>query len=113
MLQQKIIPPNNRKMSYHDLLPQELSDLQQQEELIIFDTRDSASFSLGHIPGARMIADAEIKSLILQRKSSVPVIVYCAHGNSSRDICQLLSGMGFKQVYNLEGGWLAWQNLQT
>lgn len=40
-------------------------------------------------------------------------MVYCAHGNSSRDICHLLSSMGFKEVYNLEGGWLAWQNLSA
>lgn len=35
-------------------------------------------------------------------------MVYCYHGNSSRDLCQLLNGLGFTQVYNLEGGWQAW-----
>ncbi len=60
-----------------------------------------------------MIEDHEIRRLILQKKRHSPVVVYCAHGNSSRDICHLLSGMGFEQVYNLEGGWLAWQHFNT
>jgi rhodanese-related sulfurtransferase len=99
-------------MNYLELFPQQLAGLQLNNDLTIFDTRDSASFNQGHIPGARMINDNEIKKLIIQKKRNSPVIVYCAHGNSSRDICHLLCGMGFKEVYNLEGGWLGWQNLQ-
>ncbi len=99
-------------MNYLELFPQQLAGLQLNNDLTIFDTRDSASFNQGHIPGARMIDDNEIKKLIIQKKRNSPVVVYCDHGNSSRDICHLLSGMGFKEVYNLEGGWLAWQNLQ-
>ncbi len=98
-------------MSYQDLLPQELPNLQQREDLTIFDTRDHASFTQGHIPGARMINDDEIKKLIIKKKRAAPVVIYCAHGNTSRDLCQLICGMDFKEVYNLQGGWLAWQNL--
>jgi rhodanese-related sulfurtransferase len=98
-------------MSYVDLLPQDFSQLQARDDLTIFDTRDTASFTQAHIPGARMIEDHEIKKLIIQKKRNAPVLVYCAHGNSSRDVCHLLNGMGFNEVYNLEGGWLAWQNL--
>jgi rhodanese-related sulfurtransferase len=99
-------------MSYLDLSPQQLTELQQKNDLTIFDTRDRMSFNLGHIPAARMIEDSEIKKLIIQKKRKSPVVVYCSHGNSSRDVCQLLSGMGFIEVYNLEGGWLAWQYFQ-
>jgi rhodanese-related sulfurtransferase len=98
-------------MSYSDLLPQQLAELQKNNNLTIFDTRDHSSFNQGHIPGARMIDDNEIKKLIIQKKRACPVVIYCSHGNSSRDLCQLMSGMGFKEVYNLDGGWLAWQNL--
>jgi len=38
--------------------------------------------------------------------------VYCYHGNSSRDLCTLLVGMGLRQVYNLVGGWAAWESWQ-
>jgi thiosulfate sulfurtransferase len=99
-------------MSYLDLFPQQLAELQLIDDLTIFDSRDNTSFTQGHIPGARMIDDNEIKKLILQKKRASPVVIYCAHGNSSRDLCQLMSGMGFKEVYNLEGGWLAWQGFK-
>ena len=100
-------------MNYLELSPEDFPALQSRDDVTIFDTRDAASFAQAHIPGARMIEDHEIKRLILQKKRNSPVVVYCAHGNSSRDICHLLSGMGFKQVYNLEGGWLSWQNLNA
>jgi rhodanese-related sulfurtransferase len=100
-------------MNYLELFTQQLAELQQNNDLTIFDTRDSASFNQGHIPAARIIEDREIKKLIIQKKRNSPIVVYCAHGNSSRDICHLLSEMGFREVYNLEGGWMAWQDLQA
>jgi rhodanese-related sulfurtransferase len=60
-------------MSYHDLNPEALPNLQSRNDLTIFDTRDSASFMQGHIPGARMIEDDEIKKLIVQRKRAAPL----------------------------------------
>jgi rhodanese-related sulfurtransferase len=100
-------------MSYLDMSPQQLAGLEPNKDIIIFDSRDSTSFNQGHIPGARMIDDNEIKKLIIQKRRASPLVIYCAHGNSSRDLCQLMNGMGFKAVYNLEGGWLAWQNTQA
>lgn len=100
-------------MSYIQLQPQDLSDLNLRDELTIFDSRDANSFTQAHIPGARMIEDREIQKLILQKKRNTPVVVYCYHGNSSKDICNLLCGMGFSEVYNLEGGWQAWQRLSA
>jgi ankyrin repeat protein len=41
------------------------------------------------------------------------VLVYCYHGNSSRDICQFIAGFGFKRVYNLVGGWQAWEQFSA
>ena len=48
-----------------------------------------------------------------KRRRNPPVVVYCYHANSSRDLCTLLSGFGFSQVFNLEGGWRAWDNFQA
>lgn len=59
-------------MNYLELLPQDLPALQLRADLTIFDTRDTASFTQAHIPGARMIEDNEIKQLILQKKGNHP-----------------------------------------
>jgi hypothetical protein len=42
------------------------------------------------------------------RQRERPVLVYCYHGNSSRDLCQFIAGFGYTRVYNLVGGWQDW-----
>ncbi|MBW2489793.1 MAG: sulfurtransferase, partial [Deltaproteobacteria bacterium] len=41
--------------------------------------------------------------------SQKPVVVYCASGGRSLAAAQLLSGLGFNEIYNLQGGIKAWQ----
>ncbi|MDR3394850.1 MAG: ankyrin repeat domain-containing protein [Parasulfuritortus sp.] len=96
-------------MSYHDIHPAEVPALSTEEDLLIFDIRDPASFARGHLDAAQPISDAALQDLFKSRKRERPVLVYCYHGNSSRDICQFIAGFGLKRVYNLAGGWLAWE----
>lgn len=100
-------------MSYQDIIPEQLDVLFQHEKLTIFDTREASYFSQGHLDGAVPISDQAVQKLIVLKQRHNPVLVYCYHGNSSRDICTLLNGMGFSQVYNLQGGWQAWQRFIT
>jgi rhodanese-related sulfurtransferase len=37
------------------------------------------------------------------------VYVYCRSGNRSGQACMMLEPYGFKNVYNVVGGMLAWQ----
>jgi rhodanese-related sulfurtransferase len=38
--------------------------------------------------------------------------VYCYHGNSSRDMADMIARLGFSNVSHLIGGWDAWANFQ-
>ncbi|MEW7979755.1 MAG: rhodanese-like domain-containing protein [Candidatus Sedimenticola endophacoides] len=96
-------------MSYQDIHTEELATLLDRDNLVIFDSRDDFSFSRGHLNGALRLNDEAIKRLIIEKKRQSPVLIYCYHGNSSRDYCQLLTSMGFAEVYNLQGGWQAWE----
>jgi rhodanese-related sulfurtransferase len=95
-------------MSYHDLHPARLQDLRAEPELLILDMRDPASLAQGHIEGAQPVSDALLGQLMRRRKRERPVVVYCYHGNSSRDLCQFIAGFGYTRVYNLVGGWQGW-----
>jgi rhodanese-related sulfurtransferase len=95
-------------MSYESLLAEQVPELLQQAELVVLDTRDPHSFAQGHLPNAKPADDANMVRLIRDKHKARPVLVYCYHGNSSRDLCRLLGGFGYTQVYNLEGGWQAW-----
>ena len=99
-------------MSYHDIHVTEVGDLLEKEAVTVIDTRDAQARSKGQLPNAQIPTDAVISNLIKQRRDNPHVLVYCYHGNSSRDLCKLLIGMGLSQVYNLVGGWAAWENWQ-
>ncbi|MBW8328193.1 MAG: ankyrin repeat domain-containing protein [Thiobacillus sp.] len=95
-------------MSYHDLHPTQLQDLRTEPELLILDMRDPASYAQGRIEGAEPVSDALLRQLMKSRQRERPVLVYCYHGNSSRDLCQFIAGFGYARVYNLAGGWQGW-----
>lgn len=79
----------------------------------ILDVRQPAEYEESHIPGAKLIPLPELHNSIDQLSPEIPVIVHCAVGGRSRVAAQLLSGYGFKQVYNLKGGIKAWQGLKA
>lgn len=96
-------------MSYATILASEVADLCAKTETQILDCRDPRSYEQGHLPGAQLINDALIQRLARTSKQQ-PVIVYCYHGVSSRDLAEFLVKFGFTNVLNLEGGWQAWAN---
>ena len=100
-------------MAYESLLAHELPALLARPDITVLDMRDPASYARGHIEGAEPASEEKIGELMRRRRQDPPVVVYCYHGNSSRDLCGLLSGLGFSQVFNLEGGWQAWDNFQA
>lgn len=99
-------------MSYTDILAAEVEDLLRNAQPIVIDQRDDATRAKGMLPHARPASDLVISELMKQRRKNPPVLVYCYHGNQSRDLCSLLGQLGLNRVYNLEGGWEAWQTFQ-
>lgn len=99
-------------MSYQSLLASEVAELCAQAQARILDCRDPRSYEQGHMPGAQLVSDEVIKRLVRSDKEQ-PVIVYCYHGISSRDLATFLANFGFSAVFNLEGGWQAWAELQN
>ncbi len=100
-------------MKYCDIPPTDVAALRAEADLLIFDTRDSASYARGHMDTAQPVTDAAIQQLIRGRQRQRPVLVYCYRGNSSRNLCELLAGFGFERVHNLAGGWQAWERFQA
>ncbi|MDD4881129.1 MAG: ankyrin repeat domain-containing protein [Gallionellaceae bacterium] len=96
-------------MSYRDIQPAEVEVLRAEADLLVFDIRDPGSFARGHLEGAEPVSDAILQQLIKGRQRKRPVLVYCYHGNSSRSLCEFIANFGFERVYNLAGGWQAWE----
>jgi rhodanese-related sulfurtransferase/rubrerythrin len=80
---------------------------------ILLDVRQPGEYEGEHIPGAKLIPLPALKDGLKQLDSHKPVLVYCAVGGRSLAAAQLLSGFGFQEVYNLQGGIKAWQGLKA
>lgn len=74
----------------------------------LLDVRQPAEYQRAHIPTAKLIPLPLLADELGQLDSHKPVIVYCAMGGRSRVAAQMLSGQGFDEVYNLNGGINAW-----
>jgi rhodanese-related sulfurtransferase/rubrerythrin len=75
----------------------------------LLDVRQPKEYEDEHIPGAKLIPLPGLKEGLSELDKQKPVIAYCAIGGRSLAAAQLLSGLGFKEIYNLKGGIKAWQ----
>lgn len=99
-------------MSYQDIHAAEVAELLQKEQPLIIDQRDPQTRSKGQMADARPSSEELINALVRQRRQDPAVLVYCYHGNQSRELCSFLGQLGLTRVYNLVGGWEAWENWQ-
>ena len=78
----------------------------------ILDVRTPGEIAEGYIKGATQIDifDANFKSKIVELDKEKPVYVYCKAGGRSSKAMGLMKSIGFKTVYNLNGGIGAWDN---
>lgn len=89
----------------------EFSQLIKKPGAQLIDVRTPREFSNGFISGAKNI-DYNGDSFEKQMKKldkNKPVLVYCAAGGRSENAAELLKEWGFKEVYDLEGGYNAWK----
>lgn len=73
----------------------------------LFDVRTDAERAIATIPGAIALDDAGKKVLEELDRDAI-VVLHCHHGVRSRNAAEHVLKMGFRNVYNLEGGIDAW-----
>lgn len=96
-------------MSYQDIEAAEVHELLRRDDLVVIDMRDAHAQNRGQLPTALPPSDEVINALIRRRHQPLSVLVYCYHGHSSRELCAFLIRIGMTRVYNLTGGWAAWE----
>lgn len=87
---------------------QNAKSLISSQQMAIVDVRDPQSYQTGHIQSAKHISPDSINQYISETDPSIPILVYCYHGNSSQSYAQFFVDQGFKEVYSLDGGYSAW-----
>jgi rhodanese-related sulfurtransferase len=77
----------------------------------LVDVRTPEEFAEGNIQGAANmdVKNENFRSQVAKLDKKRPVAVYCRSGKRSMTAANILSEMGFKKIYNLDGGFLAWK----
>ena len=82
------------------------------KEVIILDVRTPAEFAQGAIKGAINIdvnaSNFKEKVSALDKEKSY--LIYCRSGMRSVKACNIMSENGYRQLFNLLGGYQAWTN---
>ncbi len=99
----------------NEVLPPEAYKAKLKElgaEVQLVDVRRPNEHREGHIEGALNIdflEDGFAKKMERQLDKDKPVMLYCRSGRRSAAAARELEALGFKEIYDLEGGFLNWQ----
>ena len=84
------------ELAYADALP---------EGSLLIDVREEAEHQAGTIPGAVNIPLDELRERLAELPADRPIYVFCAIGLRGYLATRILLGRGFRQVWNLSGGY--------
>ena len=93
----------------NEVTVEQAEELLQGQSILVLDRRDSQSYQQGHIDGAMMAHDGLVEAIVNKREFDRPLLVYCYHGNDSRELAGMFASLGFKEVYSMIGGFAEWK----
>ena len=86
--------------------------LSDRPDLLLIDVRTDREWENGHIPGAAFLDfledDFEARAFALPKDR--PIALYCAAGGRSEDAMKKMEKAGFRELYNLRGGFYGWED---
>jgi phage shock protein E len=93
------------------LNPEEASKLLQSDNRpVVLDIRTPFEFKSGNIAGAVSLDyyGKDFEGKLEKFDKAKPILVHCRSGGRSRESLAKFEKLGFKEVYHLDGGILAW-----
>jgi len=84
----------------------------ENPDFIILDVRTAEEFNSGHIKNAVNIDYFldNFKAELDKLDKDKTYLIYCMSGSRSGRALQVMKKIGFRHVYNLEGGIIAWKS---
>jgi monothiol glutaredoxin len=87
---------------------QELHDRIIAGTVDVIDVRPADARARAPFPQPHDVLDESTRARLEALPKDVPLAFLCHHGNSSRQAAEYFRGLGFHDVYNVEGGIDAW-----
>ncbi len=97
-------------LGFTEIAPGEAVRMINHDDAVVVDVRDDKEFSEGHVINAVHIPLGLLDSKLdtLEQYRDKPLIVYCRSGQRSAKAGSILQRQGFKSIYKLKGGMMAW-----
>lgn len=94
------------------LTTQEFHDVTAGKEVQLVDVRTPAEFEEGHLENALNINVSETNFITEVEKLDLdkPIYLYCRSGKRSAKAASILKDIGFKEIYDMSGGYLQWES---
>ncbi len=77
-------------------------------DITVIDVRPAAARAALPFPPAHQVLDEDSHDRLAGLPVDTPLAFICARGNSSRQAAEHFRGLGFRQLFNVEGGMEAW-----
>ena len=89
----------------------EFEKLRVDEKNVVLDVRTQKEFEAAHIPGAVNIDvnAPDFPEKVAKLEKNKTYLVHCGAGVRSAKACDKMSHLAFPKLYNLEGGFKAWE----
>ena len=93
-----------------EITPRELkSRLDRGDDLFVLDVREPHEFQICNL-GGYLIPLGEIPKRVNELDSSREIVAHCRSGKRSAEAVEFLRKAGFRKIWNLKGGILAWSD---
>ncbi|MDX2091569.1 MAG: MBL fold metallo-hydrolase [Kofleriaceae bacterium] len=88
--------------------------LEHRDSVTLVDVREPQEFvgELGHVAGAKLVPLAELLDVAASWDPERELVLVCRSGGRSARAASELAKRGFRHLYNLRGGMLAWTSAQ-
>ena len=95
---------------FKNIHQKEFIELMNKDNVIVLDVRTKEECSVGMINGAINydFMSSDFKTQLSQLDRNKTYLVYCRSGNRSGQACLIMQGLGFNELFNLEGGTMFW-----
>ncbi len=109
MVPTPLLSRSDARPGYRDVPP--LVALDHVGALRLVDVREPDEFvgPLGHLGGADLVPLSTLADAATAWDRQAPILLICRSGVRSARAATLLAGMGFRNLFNLMGGMLAWE----
>jgi len=103
-------PVSDTTTTVPEIAPRELkARLDRGDDLFILDVREPHEYQICNLEGT-LIPLGELSRRVNELDSSREIVAHCRSGKRSAEAVEFLRKAGFRKIWNLKGGILAWSD---